>query len=391
MTWPWWAGALAAAPWFVGPLIALIVGRPRPRLRQWKPLTERGAPPVSIVLPARNEAANLERCLRSLLASRYPDFEVVVVDDRSTDRTLAIAEGVATEDHRIIVVKGQDLPDGWYGKPWACWQGYLEAKGDVFLFTDADTQHGPDLLGRAVAALEAERADLVTVMPLQEMHSFWERMVQPFFFISLGVRYGSPERLNRNRNPVHAIANGQFILTTRDAYEWVGGHRKVRNTVIEDLRLAVEYCTAGRRMFFVVADEDMTTRMYSSLGGIVEGWSKNFFMGVMQTFPSRAGATAAALSSLALPAFFLAPPVAAAIGPAITFPALTALGAAGYVGNALLIAHILAASRQNRLWALFHPLGAVVQAFIVLRATVRGTSRIEWKGRTYSQEEVDAR
>ncbi len=391
MTWPWWAGVLAAAPWFAAPLLAFIIGRPRPRLRRWKPLTERGAPPVSIVVPARNEEANLERCLRSLLASRYPDFEIVVVDDRSTDRTRAIAEKLAATDHRVIVLDGQSLPEGWYGKPWACWQGYLDAKGDVLLFTDADTEHGPDLLGRAVAALESERADMVTVMPLQEMRGFWERVAQPFFFISIGLRYGTPERQNRNRDPRHAIANGQFILTTRDAYEWVGGHRKVRNTVVEDLQLAVEYARAARKMFFVMADEDMATRMYRSLGGIVEGWSKNFFMGVMATFPSRPLATLVALGSLSLPLFFLAPPALAVAGHLYRIPAAAAFGVAAYLGSTLLVAHILAASRQHPLWALFHPLGALVQALVILRATLRGTSRIEWKGRTYSQSEVDGR
>jgi glycosyltransferase involved in cell wall biosynthesis len=260
-------------------LAALVAGPTKPDLRDFTPLLPDSSPFVSVILPARNEEHNLGRCVRSLLASGYPSFEVIVVDDRSTDATGAMADHLAAADPRLRVVHGAERPDDWFGKPWACWQGFEQSKGALLLFTDADTAHGPELLPRAVAALTAEHVDLVTVMPRQEMIGFWERVVQPFFFLMLGLRFGTPGRINRNRNPRHAIANGQFILVTRESYEAVGGHRAVKDTVIEDLMMAVTYLKAGKRHLFAIADRDMTTRMYTTLPSIVEGWSKNFFMG----------------------------------------------------------------------------------------------------------------
>ncbi len=358
--------------------------KPRPRLGDFEPLEPEQSPLVTVVVPARNEAGNIERCLRSILASEYRKIQVILVDDRSTDSTAAIAEKVQQDDARLTVLRGTDPPKGWYGKPWACWQAYQVAQGSILLFTDADTVHSPALLPRSVAALETERADMVTVMPHQEMLTFWERVVQPWWFLLLGLRFGSLKRLNRNRNPRHAIANGQFILTTRDAYEWVGGHKKVFDTVIEDLMLAVCYVRGGRRIFFALADEDMTTRMYSTLPGIIEGWSKNFFRGTLETTKSRPLAYLACAWTLVFVSAFLLPIIMLAIGIVNSSPAQIAFGGSGYLGVSLLFAVILRASRAPPWYGLLYPAGAAVTVWIIIRAILRGTRRIEWKGRTYS-------
>lgn len=362
-----------------------MAGRPRPNVREFTPLPKERSPLVSVIVPARNEAANIRRCLRSLVASQYPNLEVIVVDDRSTDDTWKIATRCSTEDPRIRVIRGIELPKDWYGKPWACWQGYQQARGDVLLFTDADTVHGLKLLPHAVAALVESRVDLVSVMPRQEMTTFWERVVQPFFFLILGLRFGSLARINRNRNPRHGIANGQFILVTRDSYEWVGGHRKLKDTVIEDLMLGVHYLEGNRSHLFALADQDMTTRMYSSLAGIIEGWSKNFFIGALQTMRSMPLAYLGILGSLMLPAFFVMPSVVLGLGIALHDHVLTGFGGAAYGAASLMIGLILHGSKAPLLFGLLHPLGALTQACIILRAAWRGRRRIEWKGRTYSQ------
>jgi len=380
----WYDGIAYAAPYLLPPVGALVYGRPRPNLREWEPLPREQSPRVSVILPARNEAANLERCARSILASGYPDFELVVVDDRSEDDTGRILARLAAADRRIVAVAGQELPAGWYGKPWACWQGARAATGQLLLFTDADTVHGPRLLGHAVAALERERVDLLTVMPLQEMKSFWERLVQPLFILFIGLRFGTPRRLTANREPRNAIANGQFILTTRDAYDWVGGHRKVQHTVIEDMLLAREYVLAGKRMLFAVADRDMRTRMYTSLRGIVDGWTKNVFVGVVESVGSKALAYPVIVAALLLPLLFLLPAAAIAAGLALGHPALAVFGATAYLGASAFVGHMLRAVGENDLWGLLHPLGALVQIAVMVRAMARGTRRIEWKGRTYS-------
>lgn len=335
-------------------------------------------------MPARNESDNIEKCLRSILSSEYRKIQVVLVDDRSTDRTAAIGERIAIEDARLTVIRGADLPQGWYGKPWACWQGFHVAQGTVLLFTDADTVHGPRLLSRAVAALRKENADLVTVMPQQEMLTFWERLVQPFMFLLLGMRFGSIERLNRNRNPRHAIANGQFILTTREAYDSVGGHKRVFDTVIEDLMIAVRYTEAGKKLLFALAEDDMSTRMYSTLRGIVEGWSKNFFRGVLESMRWKPLAYLAVALTLWFPLAFLLPSIMLILGIATASAARIAFGISGYLGCSLLMGLILRAGKTSMRYGLAHPLGALVLARIILRALFRGTGRIEWKGRTYS-------
>ena len=384
-------GALCAGPYYIGPVASAVMGPTRPNLRDYEPLPVDRAPGVSIILPARNEAANIERCVKSILASEYPGFELIVVDDRSDDDTAAIAERIAAGDERVTVIRGAELPKGWFGKPWACWQGFQVAKGSLLLFTDADTVHGPLLLPLAVAAIEKARADMVTVMPHQEMIGFWERVAQPFFFLLLGLRYGTLDRMNANRNPRDAIANGQFILVTRDSYGWVGGHKKVQNTIIEDLMLAKRYIEGGKKVLFALADQDMTTRMYTSLGQLVEGWSKNFFMGTMETTGSKALAYIAAILALFLPAVFLLPLLALPAGLWLYYErfdfgeGLIGFGAAGLVGATLLIGTILRASKAPWIYGIFHPLGALVQIRVMLRAVRRGAGRLVWKGRTYSQ------
>jgi chlorobactene glucosyltransferase len=337
-----------------------------------------------VIIPARNEAANIGPCVESVLRSGYPTLEVLVVDDRSSDGTAGIVRTIANRDSRLRLVEGADLPGGLYGKPWACWQGYEASGGRLLCFTDADTRHGPRLLELAVAALERERADLLTVMPLQEMKSFWERAVQPFFFLLLGLRFGSPARLNRNTNPRNAIANGQFILVTRDSYEWTGGHRKVAGSVIEDVMLARLYTMNGRRLLFAMAEHDMTTRMYRSLREIVAGWGKNVFAGIVASTGSVALARLAGLGLLIVPALFVLPPLVAAAGVYLRVPALAAFGAAHYLANLLLIGGLLRLSRAPFLMGIFNPLGALAQGWIILRAVARGSTRIEWKGRRYS-------
>jgi chlorobactene glucosyltransferase len=387
VSWPWWAGALVAAPYWAAPVGMVLGGRPRPSITEWEPLPEDRSPFVSIIVPARNEAANIARCVASILSSKYPRFEVIVVDDRSTDATGNVARAVAPSDSRLKVIAGAELPAGWFGKTWACWQGYEAAKGELLLFTDADTWHGPMLLPRAVAMMTERRVDLVSLLQRQEMRSFWERMIQPLFLAAGGLLIqllaGGIGRINRNRNPRMAVANGQFILVTRGSYEAVGGHRKIAGSVVEDLKLAITYLKAGRRHFLAFANEDMSTRMYESLGAIVEGWSKNVFMALLEGYDSVAKAYALALLVLTLPLLALSPVPALALGIRSHSAALVAFGAAAYVGETLMVALILWYVREPLGYALLHPLGAAVQVWILVRAMWRGPRRIEWRGRTY--------
>ena len=216
----------------------------QPHLRSYPPLVN--GPFISVLIPARNEAANIETCLRSILGTAYESIEVIVVDDRSSDGTAEIIDEVARSPDahgRLRLVRGAELPAGWFGKPWALVQAYRVARGTMLLFADADTRHAAELIPRCVAAMEREHVALVSVLPRQEMVSFWERLVQPHIFLVHGPDY-------------------------------------------------------------------MTTRMYRTLMEIVEGWSKNLAIGVPLTLPPIPWLRRAAPYLMWIPALaWVAPPL----------------------------------------------------------------------------------
>lgn len=385
---------LFALPWLA--LLAFLVLRVRlPReLPQAAPLASSpdAAPFVSVVVPSRNEAVNIERCVASLAASDYPDFEIVVVDDRSEDDTADRARSVAPGGaKRIHVVDGADLPEGWLGKPWACWQGAAAAAGDLLLFTDADTVHEPALLGRAVAGLREDAADLLTVTGRQVMESFWERLIQPQIFLTMIVRFHDPERTVRRRKWRDAIANGQFMLFPRASYEAIGGHEAVKDEVAEDLALAQRVMREGHALSIRIAEDDFATRMYRSLGGLVEGWSKNLVMGGLQTVTPRLRPFVAPASFLMGVTLWLAPPVVLVMAMAgLVGPAWLAWSGTVVAISAILWIAVTARMGAPPAYGLLYPLGAAVATYIFLRSWVRGR-RVEWKGRRYVLRDVAER
>ena len=368
-----------ALPW-LGPLLGIFrLARRDPDLTQ-APIA--AGPLVSVIIPARNEAETIETVVRSVLTTAYGAVEVIVVDDRSTDETARLAAALTREDPRVRLVRGAELPSGWLGKPWACWQGYRAASGQLLLFTDADTTHGPDLLGHAVGALTAEKADLLTVISRQRCDTFWERLVMPQIWVLLGLRYATAE-VNRSTRPRDVIANGQFILFPRAAYEAIGTHEAVRAEVVEDLALAQTVIRAGRKLFIAHAEPLITTRMYRGLGHMIEGWSKNIYLGGRRSFPDEP--ILRALVPLLLTGgmlFWLAPPVlglialAGAIDPMPWVLLAIALSTTFW----MLVSFGM---EIPLLYGLGYPLGAAVSLYIVLRSVARGARKVEWKGRVY--------
>lgn len=347
-----------------------------PRLRDYEPLLS--GPLVSIIIPARNEARNIERCVRSVLATRYAPIEVIVVDDCSTDGTAAIVEPAAGK--RLKLVRGVETPPGWFGKQWAIVQGYRAAHGELLLFTDADTRHDPELLPRSLRGVQQERVDLFTVLPRQEMRTFWERLIQPHVFVALESRFAYLSSINRTRTYWNAIANGQFILTPRAAYEAVGTHEAVRGTVTDDLLLAQAYVRAGKDIFIVQAREFMTTRMYASLREILAGWTKNLASGAPLMAPPIKLVRAVMPYLMWLPAlFWLAPPI-------LWLTAGWKFAVIATVASCIAWIVVYAVERAPVWYALLYPIGATVVAFIMLRSAWRGSRRIEWRGRTYSAD-----
>ena len=197
------------------------------------------------------------------------------MDDHSSDGTGGIARRVAGGDPRVTIMDAPPLPDGWFGKQWACHSAMQRARGSVLLFTDADTAHGPELLGRAMRALADRPADLISVMGRQELGTFWERLLMPQVFVVIISRYGGLEQMSRSTDPYEKIANGQFFLVRRNAYDRAGGHETVRDHVAEDLRIAQEVCRAGGAVHFLDGRGYLATRMYDGLGELIRGWEKN--------------------------------------------------------------------------------------------------------------------
>lgn len=348
--------------------------------------TAKQFPRVSALVPARNEAGNIEICIRSLLEQDYPDFEVVVLDDHSIDGTGAILARLAAGHHgsRLRVLEGRSLPDGWLGKHWACHQLYRAATGDLLLFTDADTRHQPNTLRDSVNALFAEHADLVTAFPHEEVISWGERLLVPV--ISFGIFTFLPMRLiQRLRWASLSITIGQFMLFRRAAFEAVGGYEAVRSEVVDDLCLGRLIIENGLRWQLMDGSEHVTCRMYHGFGEAVEGFGKNVFAVFdFRIFPFLAALTVVGVS-------FLEPPVALIsrwLGmPLTSFPP-------AYATIAVILAFVLwqIAYRRFKFPAslvFFYPISLTLFLMVSLRSMALSlTGTATWKDRVLDRAAV---
>lgn len=372
-----------AAPWLI--LLMYLASRLRlPRKLGPESVDAEDAPLVSVIIPARNEEHNILSSAESVGASTYPNFELIVVDDRSTDRTAQMARTAEIgKAARYEVLSGAEPPEGWLGKPWACAQGAREARGDILLFTDADTTHHPELLGRAVADLQSGGADALTLLGRQIMLTFWEKIVQPQIFFSLALGFPDLRTTPGPKRWRRALANGQYIMIHRAVYDEIGGHVAVKGEVVEDQRLAQILCRAGKRLDIRLAEDHFATRMYSSLPAMIEGWSKNVALASRQAFESWFAPMALPSLIAVVLLLWIVPPVVVVLdlaGFSVGVPAGTAQAVT--VGSALFWFACAWRFGAPPWFGLLYPLGAAVEAYIFTRSLVKGR-RVEWKGRTY--------
>ena len=333
--------------------------------------TVSGGPAVSVIIPARNEEVCLGACLQSLVAQTDIDFEIIVVDDASTDRTRQIVKSFPS-----VRVVDAGLPHpGWSGTNNAVAVGAGVARGEWLLFTDADTVHLPGSLARALAEAGQKGAAVLSYSPEQEVHGFWEKAVMPVVFAELAATY-RPGLVSDPRSPA-AAANGQYILISRNAYDAVGGHAALSGSLLEDVALARAVKASGRRIFFRYGGDAVRTRMYRSFSQLVEGWTKN--LALLFPSPSR-------LALLRLTEFVLiVGSVAVAVesewrGRGKTALAAAALGVAlyGLFLNRIRRAHF---SWEANALALF---GLPTFSYLLLRSALsHKQGRVCWKGRTY--------
>ena len=389
-----WA-ALAAAPWVAAPLVLAGRLRSTPRLDDIDAAATTAAPTprVSIVLPARNEAVHIAACIRSIRASTWPDLELVVVDDHSTDGTGALAREAAAGDPRVKIVNAPDLPAGWFGKQWACQSGAAHATGSLLLFTDADTRHAPDLVGRMVRMRERRGAELLSVAGHQEMGTVWERAVQPSVFTLILTRYGGADAMERATNPRDVVANGQCFMLSRRVYDAIGGHEPVRGFVAEDVMMAQTIQARGDRVSLALGIGQLSTRMYDGLDSLMKGWGKNMYAGGRHAmWWGAVGQRLYPLFLLSFPLGVLMPFVALAwclaamaTGGAVIGAVSTALLLWSAVSSAAILLSFAAANRLNGdpiRRALLAPLGGAIVLAICLSAIARGNN-VRWKDRGY--------
>ena len=369
---------LAAAPWVLMPLAMVLRMRRSRTLDEFTQDPPRDPPLVSVIIPARNEAHNIGRCVRSVLATTYPNVEVIVVDDQSTDGTGEIAAELGA-----TVIQTPPLPGDWFGKQWACWTGKARARGEILCFTDADTEHAPDLIPRTVNAMRALDADLFTVSGKQEMVTIWEKLVQAQVFGMLNAWYGGTEEINRSKHAWRKIANGQYLVTTRAAYDATGGHEAVKYTVAEDLMLAQRFHRLGKRVVFIEGREQISTRMYTSLREMIAGWGKNVYAGGMHALPPFVPRWFMPFGLVFPPLFNLAPPVGL-VASLLASPGESVLlwATVATLATVLMWMKFYRDSDESVLLALLYPLGAAISLYIYLRAILRGQN-VTWKDRDY--------
>ncbi len=337
-------------------------------------------PRVSVVVPARNEAGDIEAAVRSHLDQDYPALEVIVVDDRSTDGTADILARLAAEDDRLTVVPGVEPPEGWLGKPHALFQGASRASEELILFADADVRYDAPALSEAVAMLERDRIDFLALFPRLEMHGFWENALMPY--LAVAYFFGPAFWVNSDLQKRYAAGGGAGMLVRASAYRAAGGHEALKASVIDDIGLAIRVRRAGGRCRMVMADHRIRLRMYRGFREVVDGFTKNVawvFEGAVGVF--LAVSTLFTLLAWTLPAIVLA---AAVLG--VHVPSRDAVLAAAGFGLTVVARLALGAYLRYPAWtAVTQPITAAVWAWISVRSVTRRFlhREVSWRGRTY--------
>jgi chlorobactene glucosyltransferase len=339
---------------------------------------------ISVIIPARDEGRNIQRCLQALFKQTYSNFELIVVDDRSKDETPDILAKLEEENGRLHIVHGTYLPAGWAGKPHALVQGVTAAHGEWLCFMDADTFAMPGLLWSCYHLAIKHKADMFSILTDQELGSFWERTILPLVF--LGLSFGFPAERVNDPTKSDAISNGQFILIKQSVYEQVGGHTAVKDRVDEDRAIAILVKRSGHRLLLADGRKVASTRMYTSLPEMWEGWTKNIYLGLLDRLGLLLfGAVLGLVVSILLPIWLIGGLAWFSSGGG-TEAAIVA-GEAGLLWGYLLWKRIQAcrAFRIQSLYAFTFPLGALIFTAMMFASAFNVISGrgVSWKGRQY--------
>jgi chlorobactene glucosyltransferase len=349
------------------------------------PAAER-APNVTVIVPARDEAANIGRCLDSLLAQDYPAdrLNVIVVDDQSADDTATIVRRIAAVKPQLSLLASPPLPQRWTGKSHACWIGACAATPNSawLCFVDADVWGDSALLASAMDAAREQELDLLSIAPRQELHSFAERLILPCGLLLLS--FVQDLRKAQGPSSIDVTATGQFMLIRGEAYEAAGGHAAVSGAISEDLELARRLKQAGRSVLLMGAEDLASTRMYTGWRTLWPGLTKN----LVDTLGGCRATLTTALIAAVLACAAVALPVLDSVARAQGVPDAGAALIAALLGSSAAFALHIAAARHFRIplyYGFLFPLGYTLGALMALdgvRRRLRG--RVSWKGRIYS-------
>lgn len=261
-------------------------------LKDHKASSNNPHPFVSICIPARNEEAVIERCVTSALKQDYEQFEVLVLDDNSTDNTTHILSQLSRIIANLSHLKGREKPVDWLGKPWACHQLSEAAKGDILVFVDADVWLEPTVLSNTVSLLNEN--DAITIWPEQKLESFWENMIIPLIYFALftllPAKYVErlprwmPSFLHNTFRTKFVAACGQFFAFNKTSYDSINGHESVKDQVVEDMELAKTLKSKNMKLSMMHGEQAVYCRMYTTHNEIWNGFKKNFLAGFNNLF-----------------------------------------------------------------------------------------------------------
>jgi chlorobactene glucosyltransferase len=339
------------------------------------------APLVSILVPARNEEANIGACLDSLRRQDYPNYEILVLDDSSSDRTPEIVARAAAEDSRVRLLQGKPLPDGWAGKPFACHQLAQQARGPWLLFTDADTVHAPTVLRDILCTAIASQAALISGFPHQRVTSIWQKMALPIMCYYMLLCWVPLWWMQRSARPLPSVAIGQFMFFSAREYRSVGGHEAVKDRIIEDVWVAREITRRRYRQLTLDLSDLVSCQMYRGFGSMWEGMSRWLYT------VASLSAVGLAITMVVVTLLFLAPFVWLAHALLVSKPALGWELLVGVQVGLLLLGRFLVGRRfsQPNLSVVLHPIGMGLVLLLSMYASYQAITGagVRWKGRVY--------
>lgn len=348
-----------------------------PSLTAIAPFDGPNLPRISILFAARDEAEKMPAALASLLKLDYPNYEVIAVDDRSADATGKILDEVAARDARLKAIHVAELPSGWLGKPHALATAYEKASGEWLVFTDADVRFAPELLRRALAVVQQENADHLTLLVSLDLRGFWEPVALGYLGACFALM--RPWKTREPKSKAY-MGVGAFQMVRRATYEAIGTHRRLAMEVVDDMKLGKLVKMGGFRSIVAPSDNLVQVRWQEGFGNIVKGLTKNMFAGMGFSAAMALGVACNTLLLSVLPVF----------GVIFARGAAQIVAAVAVIAAMLFEAMLMPRAKASRWFGVTHALGALVMVYIILRSMVvtLGRGGVVWRGTFYPLEEL---